>query len=192
MIDRFLGPLVEGPLNTLTTKIIDSNVSGGQLSFFTFVVGVTALLMVGFGAYPVGLALILLNRLLHDVARRVANETGATDFTCYFARGADVFVLAGFVFFFAMSQPHQAMAAGLLLFAYAALSVSVLPDNDAVRALPRPIYHFGSLVGHSETILFMILVCLYPVAFSAIAVLFSTLCFVTVIGRLWDAAKTLR
>lgn len=191
MIDRFLCPVMRGPLDTLVGKIIESNLSAGQVATFALVAGLAGMIAAGMGAYVLALALILFNRLLDITARRVAARNGHTAFTRYFIPIVDWFALSGFVFFFAMSQPHQALGAGFLLFAYMTLMVSALPQTNGEQPA-RPFYHFGSLVGGSEIIIFMILVCLYPVAFAAISVLFGTLCFITALGRLWDAAKTLR
>lgn len=189
MLDSFIRPLIDAPLSSCARKIIDAGVSANQVTFLGFVIGLAGVLAVGFGAHLVGMVLLLINRLLDGLDGVVARATQETEFGRYFDNASNLIVTSAFVFFFAMSHMDQALGSAFLLFALFTLHASTVlsVDNSA-----KPFYALTMLAGRGEMIVFIVLACLYPPAFSAIAVLYGTLCFVTAIARLFEATRVLR
>jgi phosphatidylglycerophosphate synthase len=189
MLDTFTRPLLTSPLESAARKVIDAGVSANQVTFMGFVVGLVGIFAIGFGAYGIGLALILFNRLLDGLDGAVARATVVTEFGRYFDNASNLIILSGFAFFFAMSQPDQAMGAAFLLFSIIALHASKSPVDTGEA---KPFYHLSSLAGGTEMIIFIVIVSLYPAAFAATAGVFGTICFITAIGRMLDSARNLR
>lgn len=199
MLDAYIRPLIDKPLTAGAQKIVEAGLSANQVTFFGFIIGLAGLVAIGMGAYEAGLVLILMNRLADGLDGAVARLTQKTDFGAYIDILTDFIIYSGFVLFFALSQPHQAMAAAFLLFAYmgtgtAFLAYAIIAAKrgmETTRNGEKSFFHLGGIAEGTETILFMILACLYPVAFSAIAVIYGTLCWITTLGRFWEARKTL-
>lgn len=192
MLDSFMRPLIDKPMTLAAGKIVEAGVSANQVTLFGFIAGLAALLAVGLGAYEAGLTLILVNRLAVGLDGAVARLTRTTDFGAFIDRLADFIIVSGFVFFFALSQPHQAMAAAFLLFAYmGGGAVFLIGGRNGAHGGAASFFHLGGPAEGTQTILFMILACLYPVAFSAIAVIYGTMCWITTLARFWEARKTL-
>lgn len=189
MLDAFVRPRVIPVLDKLAGTVRASNVTATQIIFFSFIIGIAGMLAIGLGAYMPGLAFLIGHRLLLGISGSFQRAGQTSPFENYAVTASRWIVNAGFVFFFAMSLPAQAMAAAFILFAYAALQAV---SHPSVIAMDKPVYALGGLAEETEIVLFMILCCLFPYAFAAIAVLFGTLCIITVVGRLWDAGKVLR
>lgn len=189
MLDSYVRPVAYPILDKVSASLLQNKITATQTAMIGFLMGLTAVLMVGLGAYTAGLLFLLANKFFDGLHGAMARAGAASAFGNYFTNATRWIVDGGFVLFFAMSAPVQAMGAIFILFAYVALQAVIL-DHEAEEA--RPVYALAGLVGRAEIVIFMVLCCLFPDAFSAIAVLFGTLCVVTVFGRLWEAGKILR
>ena len=189
MLDSYVRPIAYPILDKTAQSLIQKKITATQTALIGFLMGLTAVLMVGLGAYTAGVLFLLANKFFDGLHGAMARAGVTSAFGNYFTNASRWIVDAGFILFFAMSLPMQAMGAAFILFTYVALQ-AVSFDDEAAEA--RPAYALAGLVGATEIVIFMVLCCLFPHAFSAIAVLFGTLCIVTVFGRLWETAKIFR
>jgi CDP-diacylglycerol--glycerol-3-phosphate 3-phosphatidyltransferase len=56
----------------------------------------------------------------------------------------------------------------------------------------KAFYYLSGLAESSETILFYIIICLFPEHFPTLAVIFGSICWLTVVGRFGSAYSLLR
>ena len=115
--------------------------------------------------------------------------------------GLDFVFYAAVVLGFALANPAQnALAATLLLFAFIGTGTSFLAFAIAAKqkSLTRPnfpnkaFYYLEGSTEGTETVLALVVFCLFPGHFSTLATLFASACLVTTATRLWGGYWTLR
>ena len=188
MLDSYARPAVAPLIQKGADSLSAFGLNATQVTMIGFLIGICGLFAVGLGAYLFGLLLLLISRYLDGVDGVIARNTQITPFGRYMDHGARWIIYAGFILFFSMSLGEQTVASSFVLFTYAAMLATALPSDERAK----PIYALSGLSEGTEMIVFMALCCIFPHAFAAIAVLFGTMCAVTVLGRLWDAGKLLR
>ncbi len=193
MFDSAIRPKIDPALNKIAEKLGTLGIGPNQITLYGFVVGIIGCIAIGLQSYLFGLFLLLLNRLADGLDGSVARfnkENGAQQnaFGAYLDIILDMILFGAFVLLFILGQPHQASAAAFLLFSFiglfaTSLGAYIIPKSNNEQ--DKSFLHPTRLIEGTEIIIFIILVCLYPVAFSAIAVLFGTLCWVTTMSRIW-------
>jgi phosphatidylglycerophosphate synthase len=194
MLDRpalaLLRPLTDGAARRCRSL----GVTADQVTITGLAFGLLAALAIALGAPLVAIPLIILGRAADGIDGALARLDQPTD------RGAFLDIALDFVFYasiplaFAVSDPAaNALAAALLLAAFVATGTSFLAY--AIIAAKRgrtnatypgkAFYYLGGLTEGTETILFFLLVCLWPSAFAVLALVFAALCLITALTRLW-------
>ena len=192
MLDTYVRPLADySPLSKLVPKVAQSGITANQLTIVGFFIGVLACAFVMMEQYAIGLILLLVNRLIDGLDGAVARLTAPTDYGRYLDIVLNTIFHAGFVFAFAFgaSEYDNDGAALFLLFSYLGLTCSALAYTKPESGSP---FHPASLIGGTETFIFMVLCCLLPPNFSAFALIFAILCWITVVGRFALASKNLQ
>jgi phosphatidylglycerophosphate synthase len=199
MLDAPLRRLIDRPLAALGRAVVWADMPAHAVTLLglCFAFGCFAALAMSF--YKLALALMLLNRFLDglDGAAARASPGGATAFGGYIDILSDFLFYGGFVFFFALGHPDNAVAASFLLFSFllmggsffagAAIAEKCAPaDRDRGGKSSRPM---PGLAEGTETTIAFILVCLFPHAFKIVAVLFGLLCLATTALRVAQARK---
>lgn len=207
MLDSRLRPLIDPPLEKAARVLAARGISANSVTVTGFVIGCFCFAALWAGAYGWALGLMLLNRLCDGldgaVARQNAmmgHEGGITDLGGYLDIVTDFIFYAGVVFFFAMGRPDCALYAAFLIFSYMGTASSFL--TYAVIAAKRGIsteirgkkslYYLGGLAEGAETIIVMALICLFPIAFPAIALVFGAMCWITTASRITAAVSAFR
>lgn len=198
MLDPLARRLVDPPLNRAGAWLAKGGVSANFLTGLGLVVGLLALPLLASQHYGWALAAIAVNRLLDGLDGAVARRTALTDFGGYFDIVADMVFYAVVVLGFALAQPENAVWAALLLTGFMGTSASFLAwaavaakrgETTAVRG-NKSIYYSAGLVEGTETVVFLVLMCLWPSGFAWIAIVFAALCVWTTAARLvaaWGA-----
>lgn len=164
------------------------------LSFAAFATGMVAALAIGFQAPLLGLALLLLSRLLDGLDGAVARATQATQ------RGAFLDITLDFLFYaaiplaFAVADPGaNALAAAVLLASFIGtgssfLAFAIAAQQRQMRSTAFPdkgFYFLGGLTEGTETLLAFTAMCLWPTGFAPIAYGFAALCLITTALRIY-------
>ena len=200
MIDAQLRPLVDRALAKGGSWLHRRAVQPDHVTLAGFVVGVGGAGALGFQAYALALALILLNRLCDGLDGAVARHAGATDFGGFLDIVCDFTVYAALVFGFALGRPDQALAASFLILGFVGsgasfLAFAVIAAKSGVTTQARgrkSFYYVGGLTEGAETIALFIAMCLAPGWFPWLAYGFGTLCWVTALGRTLEARHAFR
>lgn len=199
MLDARLRRVIDPPLDRLAAALAGCGLTANQATLTGFAVGVAAIPAIASGAWLVGLALILINRLFDGLDGAIARRRGLTDLGGFLDIVLDFIFYAGIPFGFALADPGaNGLAAAFLLFSFIGTGSSFLAfaTMAAKRGLStdlrgrKSLYYLGGLTEGTETLLTFVLACLYPAWFPVIALVFGLLCWVTTATRIaiaWQA-----
>ncbi len=194
MIDRWALALLRPGLEAGARRLVRAGVGADAVTWVGFALGLAAAVCIAQQAFMAGLVLLLISRLLDGLDGAVARQTQPTD------RGAFLDITLDFLFYasiplaFAWADPaRNALAAATLLAAFVGtgstfLAFAVLAERRGLSSPAYPskgLYYLGGLTEATETLCAFAAMCWWPQAFALIAWLFSALCAVTVLTRLW-------
>jgi phosphatidylglycerophosphate synthase len=200
MIDRWALALLRPGLEAGARVLVRAGVGADAVTWTGFAMGLGAAVCIAHQAFLIGLALMLLSRLLDGLDGAVARLTQPTD------RGAFLDITLDFLFYasiplaFAWADPaRNALAAATLLAAFVGtgstfLAFAVLAERRGLTSAAYPskgLYYLGGLTEATETLLVFAAMCLWPHAFPVIASVFAGLCVMTVVTRLWFGWRAL-
>lgn len=200
MLDRALRPLIDPPLARLAGVAVDLGIGANAVTLAGFAVGMLAFPALAAEAYGPALVLILLNRIADGLDGAIARRVGPS------AAGGFLDIALDFIFYaavplgFSLARPENAVAAAFLVFAFVGtgssfLAYAAVAASRAGRAAAAPdkaIAYLGGITEGSETILFFVLICLFPAAFVPLAYGFGALCCITTLFRLIAGWQSLR
>jgi phosphatidylglycerophosphate synthase len=201
MLDARLRRLIDPPLDRLCRPLAAHGLSANLATAGGFAVGLGAIAAITVQAYGLGLALLLLNRLLDGLDGALARRRGVTDLGGFLDIVCDFIIYAGVPMAFALADPGaNALPAAFLIFSFIGTATSFLAF--AIMAAKRGIttelrgkkslYYLGGLTEGTETILAFVLACLWPAWFPLIAWVFGGLCWLTTATRVAVACQVLR
>ncbi|NCN84611.1 MAG: CDP-alcohol phosphatidyltransferase family protein [Sphingomonadales bacterium] len=191
MLDAKIRPLIDPPLNALGCRIASLGIGANSITLAGMIVGLSSGVLIAHSYFSVGLALILLSRLLDGLDGAVARATKITDFGGYLDIVADFAFYSAVPIGFAFAAPDNMPFALLLVASFTLTGISFL--SFAVLAAKRGLetadhgqksffYNTGLAEG-GETIAAFILMCLFPGHFAIIASIYAIMCLLTVIQR---------
>ena len=200
MLDRAARRLIDPVLDQLALGAQRQGLTANQITVAGFACGVAAIGAIAMQSYELGLLLLLANRLADGVDGALARRTGATDIGGYLDIVLDFIVYSGTVFAFALAQPDHAVAAAFLIFSFMGTGSSFLAfaifaakrKLDGEAAGSKSFYYLGGITEGTETILFFVIILLFPSWFPVAAYLYGTLCWLTTVGRIGAAMQRLR
>ncbi len=167
-----------------------------------WVAGLGACVAVGFGWWPLGLVLWLLNRLLDGLDGPVARRRGPTELGGFLDIVADFSIYAGFVVAVAIAVPDARLAALALLTAYYVSGTALLALSSLIERRgggdgdgdgdQRSLRFVGGLAEGTETVLVYVLFCVFPAHAALIAWVFAAAVAVTAAQRVFLGVQLLR
>jgi len=201
MLDKMSLRLLSPYLDSTARILKRYQVTPDQISVAGFMVG-----MVGVGAIALGhnytaLFLILLNRTADGLDGTLARLTEPTDSGAFLDISLDFVFYSAVVFGFALADPaRNGLAAAALIFSFVGtgssfLAFAVLAERRHISDLRLPgkgFYYLGGLAEGTETIIFFVLICLFPAGFPILAWIFAAICFLTTGLRIFYGYRTLR
>ncbi|MBN8292416.1 CDP-alcohol phosphatidyltransferase family protein [Rhodobacter sp. NTK016B] len=201
MLDRYLRPLIDPPLNRAGRGLARMGVRANTVTALGLVLGLGAAGALALGAYGWALALILASRLADGLDGAVARAGSISDIGGYLDIVADFVFYAAIPLAFVWADPAGNGWAGAALLAafyvngasflgYAILAAKHRLETEARGR--KSWYHAGGLLEGSETIAFFVAFCLWPGAFPALALVFAGLCVLTAVIRVAMAADQFR
>jgi phosphatidylglycerophosphate synthase len=175
LIRRYSSPFLAEPAR----RIVGLGLGAEALRAAGFVAGIAALPAIGRRAYLLGLALIVLGRLLDmfggAVARLQAQVRSGPDLE----HVVELVWTASVPFVFALAEPERALAAMFLMLGLVARAAVVGAVPDARPPGPPSALDLGArLLGKSEIFIAYALACIFPSWFSVIAYALGVACFV--------------
>ncbi|MBS1256198.1 MAG: Inner membrane protein YnjF [Deltaproteobacteria bacterium] len=191
MLDSRVNTILHPAMNSLV-NYIPRQISANTITLFGFVIGLMAVPLLWFKLYSAALAVILINRFLDGLDGAVARKNGITDLGGYLDITCDFIFYSGVILGFALAYPEQnGLAAAFLIFSFIGTGCSFLAFAAAAEKHgissdahgKKGFYYLGGLIEGTETILFYVIICLFPEYFPILAVIFGITCWLTVCGR---------
>jgi phosphatidylglycerophosphate synthase len=200
MFDRRLRPWLDPPLARAAALADAAGWSANGVTLAGFVIGLAAVPALAAQAYDLALALILLNRIADGLDGALARRQGPTDLGGFLDIVLDFLVYAAVPVGFALADSANAVPATVLIFAFVGtgssfLAFAAVAARRGIGGGAHPdkaIFYLGGLTEGAETILFFVLICLFPAAFPTLAWIFSALCGLTTLFRILAGCQTLR
>ncbi|WP_373490437.1 CDP-alcohol phosphatidyltransferase family protein [Parasphingorhabdus sp.] len=200
MLDAKLRPLIDPPLNSLGRRLASLGIGANSITMAGMIVGLGGGVLIAHSYFALGLALVLLSRLLDGLDGAVARATKITDFGGYLDIVADFAFYIAVPVGFAFAAPNNMPFALLLVASFTLTGISFL--SFAVLAAKRGLetsdhgrksffYNTGLAEG-TETIAAFILMCLFPSHFPLIASIYAIICLLTVFQRSLAAFMTFK
>lgn len=200
MLDTFFIKTLKYPLR-LTARVIDKcGVKANQITLVGFVVGMMVLPALYFGNAFLALIFVVINRVMDGLDGAVARVQGPTDLGGYLDITLDFIFYSAVIFGFALMNPvDNALAASFLIFAFMGtgssfLAFAIMAEKRQIERLDygkKSLYFLGGLTEGTETIAFLVLICLFPLHFAVLAYVFGFLCWITTVTRLYAGYRTL-
>lgn len=191
---RIMGPTLDRFGNALARRGVSANL----VTVAGFAIGAAAAGAIAARLFGLGLVLILASRLCDGLDGAVARASEATD------RGGFLDIVLDFAFYgmiplaFVFADPAaNAVAGATLLFSFyvngaSFLAYAVMAEKRGLVSSSRgeKSLHFTSgLAEGTETIVVLLLFCLFPESFAGIAYLFAALTLVTAVSRILLAVR---
>ncbi len=191
MLDAWARRLIDPPLHRAGRVLAELGVGANTVTLLGFAAGVASFPALIFEQDILALVCIVSNRLADGLDGAIARVRGATDLGGFLDIVLDFIVYAGVPVAFAIGRPEHALAAAILVFSFVGTMASFLAFAiiAAKRGLAtsrrgaKSIYYLGGIAEGSETILFLVLICLFPGAFAWFAGAFAVACWLTTVGR---------
>ena len=201
MLDPWAIAVLRSPLTAGARWLEKKKIKPDQVTLAGFGLGMLAFFAVWMNAYRTGLVLILLNRIMDGLDGALARQTVKTDAGGFLDICLDFIFYSGVVAGFALARPqHNAVFAVILLLSFMGTGTSFLAfaalaqkhDLKSVIYPHKAMYYMGGLTEGTETLVFFVLVCLFPASFPLFAGVFSFLCLVTTVTRIFSGYTTLK
>jgi phosphatidylglycerophosphate synthase len=201
MLDRFVTPLIKPAVDSLASKLVRRGAKADHVTVVAFVVGVAAAACIALQYFGVAVVLILVSRLCDALDGAVARHTSPTDAGGFLDISLDFLFYASIPLGFAIAQPStNALPAAVLLACFIGTGSSFLAfaalaakrDLKSIDYPQKSFYFLGGLTEATETLIFFIVMCFWPERFDSLAYLFSALCCVTIVARIYGGWRTLQ
>ena len=202
MFDAKIRALIDAPLNAMGRQLASLGIAANTVTFAGFFLGMAGVVLIAVGYHPAwALVIILVSRLADGLDGAVARASQKTDL------GGFLDIVLDFIFYgavplaFAIADPaSNALPAAVLLLSYFAngstfLAYAIMAEKQAIQTTAQGIkslYYMSGLAEGGETILAIILFCLFPQYFPWIAYAYAGLCYASAAGRIVLACKTLK
>ncbi len=198
MLDAALRRLIDPALKPVAAAMARAGAGADAVTLGGFAIGMLALPAIAAGRFDLALVAIAINRLSDGLDGAIARITRQTDRGGYLDIVCDFIFYAGCVFGFALADPANALPAAFLIFSFMGTGSSFLAY--AVMAAKRgmstdirgskSLYYLGGITEGTETIAFLVAICLWPAAFPMLAWGFGALCWVTTASRVLAAWRS--
>jgi phosphatidylglycerophosphate synthase len=194
MLDATIRRIAASPLERLAYGVALSGINANVLTLFGFLMGVAAAVLIAGEQFRLAVVFLALNRLADVLDGMVARRSGATAVGAFLDASLDLFVYAAIPFGFGLAHQQDALAAAFLLMG---LMVAVTPALAGRALVARtggaPPVHSFALIGHSETFIAFVVMCLSPRwTFSPLAYFFGMLCIMSGAMRVISTVINLR
>ncbi len=190
---------IDPPLNMAGAGIARAGLSANAVTLIGLALGLLAAVMIAL-SYPLqALIPLLLSRIADGLDGAVARATEKTDFGGYLDIAADFLFYGAIPLAFVFFDPAANGLAGAFLLASfyfngtSFLGYAILAEkHDMATAAQgqKSLYYSNGILEGTETIIFFVILCLFPLYFAPLAWVFGTACFATGILRVYGAYQT--
>lgn len=192
MIDSLIRAKLAPYFDKVAPTVAQSGLSANKLTLIGLSLGLLGCFFAAMQIYALGLVFLVVSRLIDAMdgaVARTSNETNLGSFMDFFS---DFVIYAAFPMFFILGAPEHALMATILLFTYVLMILAYLLHHLFALKMGATQGAVGGIVENGEMIVFMILCCVFPFAFSAFAIFFALMCLATAGLRAQKIVKLLK
>ncbi|MBI1209957.1 MAG: CDP-alcohol phosphatidyltransferase family protein [Alphaproteobacteria bacterium] len=199
MLDAIIRKRIDPPLAEIARYALKWRISATTATITGFVLGLAATGLVASEVYLPAAVMLLLSRFFDALDGAIARQSRVTDLGGFLDIVLDFIVYASVVFGFALADPAaNALAAAFLVTSFIATASTFLAyavfaaKHDMTTDIRgwKSLYYLGGLTEGTETILCLVLMCVFPAWFSTIAVVYAVMCWITAGTRVAAAVNT--
>ncbi len=195
MLDPYIRPFIDPFLNALGKRIASFGISANQVTLIGFVFGLTAMVLITYRQYSMAAFFICCNRLADGLDGAIARYTYISDFGGFLDIICDFMIYSGVVFSFGIANTNNLFYVALLIFSFIGpitsfLAYAIIASKRKMVSEKRgkkSFYYLGGICEGTETATVLILFCIIPHYFSTLCIVFSILCWMTTVGRIYNA-----
>lgn len=198
MLDAAARKLIDPPLNAIGQNLAARGVTADGVTLVGLGLGLFAAALIAFGWAFAALFPLLASRIADGLDGAVARASQKTDFGGYLDIACDFLFYGAIPFAFVVMDPTtNAIAGAFLLTSFyfngtSFLGYAILAEKRGLETSAQGIkslYFSNGLLEGTETIVFFVLLCLFPASFAMLAWIFGSLCFATATLRLIAARR---
>ena len=192
MIDNEINKFLKSPLEKLAFILIKLGVSANAITFFGFFFGILSFILLVTENYYLSLFFFIINRFCDGLDGHVARNTYVSDLGGFYDITFDFIVYSLLPIGFILNDTQNAMAFSFLLSAFIGTSSTFLASawiieknkNLLKEKFQKSFFYTRGITEGFETILFFILIFLFPSYAYFFAWIFGILCWITVFTRI--------
>ncbi len=201
MLDDKIRTLIDPPLNAAGRQMAALGISANAVTLLGFIVGILGAGLVAMGFPVLGLIVVIISRIADGLDGAVARATQTTDLGGFLDIVLDFIFYGAIALAFAILDPaRNALPAAVLLLSYFAngttfLAYAIMAEKREITTDAqgvKSLYYVSGLAEGGETILAIVLFCLFPSYFPIIAYCYAGLCYASAAGRILLAWRTLK
>ena len=195
MLDSHIKPFTDPFMQIIGKRLTHLKISANMITLSGFMFGLIAMIMIISHHYHMAAVCIALNRLLDGIDGAIARQTTTTDFGGFLDIVCDFIIYSGVIFAFGVADHNHTLYASFLIFSFIGPMTSFLAyaiiaskrKSVSERLGKKSFYYLDGLCEGTETIIVLLLCCFIPHYFSIICIVFGVLCWITTIGRIYNA-----
>lgn len=201
MLDKWTLKLVKPPLLQTAKVLLRLGITANQVTVAGFLIGMLALALLAFKLYLSGLICILINRICDGLDGSLARLSSPSDGGAFLDITLDFIFYSAVVLGFAIAEPEQnSLAAAALIFSFVGtgstfLAFGIMAERKNILSISYPnkgFYYLNGLAEGTETIIFLVLFCIFHDSFPVLAWIFSSICFLSTAIRIISGYSTLQ
>jgi len=194
MLDGAMRKIIDPPLGAVGRVLARWGISANAMTLAGLVAGLFGALSIAIGTPSEAIWLILLSRVGDGLDGAIARATTKTDYGGYLDIAADFLFYGAIPTAFIIAEPAaNAVPGAVLLLAFyfncaTFLGYSVMAERRRLTTSARgakSLYFTGGLLEGTETVVFFVVICIWPGWFGPLAWLFALGTFITAIARLF-------
>lgn len=198
MLDATARKLIDPPLNAVGVHLAARGISADAVSLAGLGLGLLAAVMIATGWTALALVPLLASRIADGLDGAIARASRKTDFGGYLDITCDFLFYGAVPLAFVILDPTaNAVAGAFLLTSFyfngtSFLGYAILAEKRGLETTAqgsKSLYFSNGLLEGTETILFFVLLCLFPSSFALLAYIFGALCFATATLRIIAARR---
>ncbi|HCD20376.1 MAG TPA: CDP-alcohol phosphatidyltransferase [Alphaproteobacteria bacterium] len=195
MLDSTLRPFVDRALGPPARLLVRLGVTANMVTWVGFAIGMGAAAAIAAGWFAAGIVMILVNRICDGLDGAVARASQPSDAGGFLDITLDFIFYSAVPFGLALADPGHALAAAFLIFSFVGtgssfLAYAIIAQKRGISTEARGkkgFFYLGGLTEGGETIIFLVIVVLFPQVFVPLAWVFGLLCWITTGTRVWSA-----
>ncbi len=198
MLDRHARQLIDPPLNQIGSGLAARGFTANGVTLIGLGLGLLAAAFIALGWPLLALVPLLASRIADGLDGAVARATRKTDFGGYLDIAADFLFYGAIPLAFVLNDPVTNGAAGAFLLASfyfngtSFLGYAILAEKHGLKTDAqgqKSLYYSNGILEGTETIVFFVILCLFPAYFAVLSWIFGILCFATATLRIYAAKQ---